>query len=202
MMDVDSGEVHDRWGQAAAEIAELTRNGHTIRLISLQGSGVIFALVAGAFSTAASLGPPAAQLPLVVALSALGLGISVTSYVGARRRGRLLPFSFTPTRSSMMLLTAEERKALNRQWRRAGPVAAESAPLVAAVVAYQQSNNRAAMPVVIAMGCGLLAMAVSVSQWQFANAGVAVMTLLFVVDAWRLRKLARQAASPTGTSDR
>jgi hypothetical protein len=197
MTDATIDGADQRWAEAACHVESLTRDGRPVRFASLQASLLVMVVFMTALSIVVMPGERTSEIVPQVVLLGLGLVLGVAGYVRARRHGRLLSYSVASTGPAIEMLTQEDRRALNRQWRRSAAMDERSAPLIRALVAFQQTNNRSLLLSMTAAGCGLLGAAFSLSTESAAVIGVSILavTSLFLWDARRLRRLVRDASS-------
>lgn len=195
--DETDGGAEERWAEAARQVNLLRNNGQPIRGLSLQSSLIVTVIAMGALAAIASPERMSDAVLFQMGLFVLALILGVSGYEHARRHNRLLPFSLNPTGPAIDLLTPEDRKALSGKWRSSEPLDHQSAPLISAFVAFQQANNRAILPGVVALACGAFGSALSLSLIFAAVIGLAILAiaLLFLLDARRLRRLAKDAST-------
>jgi hypothetical protein len=186
-VDPAEHETDDALALAQRRAEHLAQHGPTVIGMSLQalfaGTSVVWALGAATFSFHGS------GLVWFV-LAAVGAVVSIASWLRARRRSTLLPFTIEEPERPLPVLDKAQRGAVGRQIRGRQEVTPTTAPLVGAMLVSQQRSGRAVLLSVIGTGLGLVGLAGSLRDTAllvFILAVVVVVTIAAILEG-RTRK--------------
>ncbi len=154
-MTADEFPPEDNLALAHRRAERVLEHGTTVVGLSLQaalaGMSVMWLLLAV---------PSSRDHPFQIwffAIAAVGLVVTVTSWLVARRRGLLQPFGGTDLEHPFRVLNKTQQKDIGMQLRGRKAVTPESAPLVRAMLLGQQRATRVILPSMAGMALGLLA---------------------------------------------
>lgn len=88
-----------------------------------------------------------------------GAVVAFVSWIRARGRRSLLPFTVEEPERPFQVLNKAQRRAVRRQMRGQNPVKPDTVPLVQGMHLWQRQCSRAAMPTLIGMGLGIAGLA-------------------------------------------